>query len=850
MAAGLTQQFSATGSFSDGTTRPLTSATWTTTDSNIATVDAAGLVTTAKQGSVTVSAASGSVTGSTALTVGPPLPVRMSISPASSAVLLGAGTTKLSALLTFTDHSTLDVSSQVTWSDTDPFVATIDATGNVTALHDGYAKIAATNANFTAAADLTVFEVPRYLYVGTNAGRIISRATIDPGTGQLRMAGNVITNANNLAFTCETTDPSHQFLYLSATVAGGSPPGEMLIYSIDQNTGALTAILGSPFATTAPIGCIQFERTGKFGYASSIIDGTNQLLAYSRDAGTGALTQISNITLNGTALKVAVDPQGQYLYAATIALSNPAQAYGYSIDSTTGALTPVPGTPFMLSNVTGVFSFHPLGDFLYMANTNGQSIDTYSVDRSTGALTAAGSLQTCINPTALHFSANGQFGYTACSMDANHDANSASVESFAVSANGALTHLGSTPSANAPFDLLPDPSGHFLYLSANASYVYSFAIGSDGVAKFARRVGVMPNQSQSMVAVGGSSALKYTTKFAYISSTGDNKLTTYPVKADGTFGAAAGLPTTTQLTPFSLSLLPWESNLLVASSAPHPNLVGYPLSATTGLPGAGSNFGDAATSGGVAIDPTEQWAFETDSANGVVFTYLRMGTSWFLLTYVINGINVSSFSAGAGAGPMLIDPFGRFLYVANQDPTANSISAFQYFGTSPELLASTGSPFSIGAKPLALAMDPAGAFLYVVANDQTLQVYAVDYFGGGSLTKMTSVSLAGQPAGVAAETTGRYVYAANTGEIKVFSVNAQSGVLTLVPLSPAISLSNIAGLFVDPSGKYLYATTSATGTGAVFAYTINSDGTLTAVSGSPIATPNQPSSLTFSADIR
>src|SRR5260370_5582622 len=285
----------------------------------------------------------------------------------------------------------------------------------------------------------------------------------------------------------------------------------------------------------------------------------------------------------------------------------------------------------------------------------------------------------------------------------------------------------------------------------------------------------------------------------------------------------------------------------------------YPLSAATGLPGTGSNFGDAVTSGGVAIDPTEQWAFETDSTAGVVFTYQNVGGSWFLLSYLTSGGTVTNFPAGAGAGPMILDPFGRFLYVANQGSGVNSISAYQYFGTSPELFESKGtfvlpftdgSPFSVGAEPLAFAIDPAGAFLYVVANDQTLQVYAVDYFSGGHLAKLTSTALAGPPAGVAAEPTGRFVYAADSVVVNGFSVTPPSASLASIALNPPLTLSHISGIFVEPSGKHLYALTSTTGAGAVFVYTINNDGTLTAASATPVATPNQPSSMTFSTDIR
>src|SRR5258707_6889853 len=85
------------------------------------------------------------------------------------------------------------------------------------------------------------------------------------------------------------------------------------------------------------------------------------------------LTQTNSISLNSTALAVAIDPIGKYLFAATIVFANrtstAAQAYGYTINASTGALTPIAGTPFQLPNVTGTFSWHSSGNFLFMANS-------------------------------------------------------------------------------------------------------------------------------------------------------------------------------------------------------------------------------------------------------------------------------------------------------------------------------------------------------------------------------------------------------------------------------------------------------------------------------------------------
>jgi glucose dehydrogenase len=86
---------------------------------------------------------------------------------------------------------------------------------------------------------------------------------------------------------------------------------------------------------------------------------------------------------------------------------------------------------------------------------------------------------------------------------------------------------------------------------------------------------------------------------------------------------------------------------------------------------------------------------------------------------------------------------------------------------------------------------------------------------------------------------------------RAFSVNAQTGALTSVPMSPAITLANVTGMYAEPAGQYMYISTGAKNVaGAVFAYSISSSGNLTAVSTLPVATPILPSSMAFRDDIR
>lgn len=75
LETGKTQQFTATGTFSDGTTQALTSSvTWTSANAAVATITSAGLATTVGAGSTTITATSAGIQGSTALTVSAPAP--------------------------------------------------------------------------------------------------------------------------------------------------------------------------------------------------------------------------------------------------------------------------------------------------------------------------------------------------------------------------------------------------------------------------------------------------------------------------------------------------------------------------------------------------------------------------------------------------------------------------------------------------------------------------------------------------------------------------------------------------------------------------------------------------------
>ena len=70
IGVGATQQFTATGTYSDSSTKDLTaSVTWDSSNKSVATINSAGLATSVAAGTTTITATSGSIPGNTTLTV-------------------------------------------------------------------------------------------------------------------------------------------------------------------------------------------------------------------------------------------------------------------------------------------------------------------------------------------------------------------------------------------------------------------------------------------------------------------------------------------------------------------------------------------------------------------------------------------------------------------------------------------------------------------------------------------------------------------------------------------------------------------------------------------------------------
>src|SRR5437763_1694167 len=188
--------------------------------------------------------------------------------------------------------------------------------------------------------------------------------------------------------------------------------------------------------------------------------------------------------------------------------------------------------------------------------------------------------------------------------------------------------------------------------------------------------------------------------------------------------------------------------------------------------------------------------------------------------------------------------FGQMLYVGNAgDDTISSYVIDQESGFLTELLprvTTTGSPSSV-------AIHPSGKFVYTTnsgnsslgVNFPSVAVFSINP-DTGALTLASSVSLTPGtgPAGAAIDAAGKFLFVANggPGNVSVYSIDATTGALSPIPGSPFAAVASVNKVVVHPSGKFAYV--SASPNGQILAFNIGADGTLSPITGSPFAGRN------------
>lgn len=245
----------------------------------------------------------------------------------------------------------------------------------------------------------------KYLLVTNNFSNDISVFSIDSGTGVLTPMGSPVpTNLNptDLVFT-----HSGQFVYVTN-------PGIGMVSGFSFANGVLKPLNPSSVLSGAGAASLVVDGSDRFLYVANVsasnpppnANTVGNISGFNIDSGSGALTPITGSPFTSVDGKgpstIIINPTGQLLYAMTPGTSF--SIWCFTIDPTSGQLVAEPESPFSLA-AGGLFAlFDPTGNYLYVGSNSG--INGYTYDQSTGAPTilTGSPFATGVSPGKMVFS--------------------------------------------------------------------------------------------------------------------------------------------------------------------------------------------------------------------------------------------------------------------------------------------------------------------------------------------------------------------------------------------------------------------------------------------------------------
>ena len=464
IANGTGQQFAATGTYTDNSTQPLTTAVnWSSSDTTVASISNAsgsnGLASSTGQGAATISATLGTISGSTGLTVTAATLVSIAITPLSPSITDGT-TQQFTATGTYTDNSTQNLTASVTWTSSDTTIASVSnaaaSSGLATAAGVGTTSIGAALGAVTApVATLTATAAPEYAYASNQSDNTVSQYAIGAG-GVLSLLGTQATGTEPNAIAVV---PSGRYLYVANWV-----DATLSEYTIGTD-GTLSAI--GTVATGVNPASIIVDPTSSYVYVANL--GSNSVSEYAIGLG-GALTTIGTITAGSGPACIAIDPTGHYVYTANQNSNDVSEfAIGPGGTLTSAGTVAAGGLPQSVA-------IDPTGRYAYVANYNDGTVSEYTI--GTGGLTSIGSIAAGSLPESLVIDPTGHYVYAA-----NHGDNT--VSEYQIGTGGALIAIGAIAAGNGPWYITVDASGRYVYV-ANFSdnTVSQYSLGTGGALTF------------------------------------------------------------------------------------------------------------------------------------------------------------------------------------------------------------------------------------------------------------------------------------------------------------------------------------------------------------------------------
>ena len=350
-------------------------------------------------------------------------------------------------------------------------------------------------------------------------------------------------------------------------------------------------------------------------------------------SGTIVRSDINNVV-------VTCSRAGRYAYVAN-QTANTISAF--AIDSGTGFLTPVAGSPFPSngSSPAGV-AVDPNGTYLYAVNNGSNTVSIYRIDDATGTLSAAGiAVATGSGPAAVALDPTVRFLYVA-------NSGADTVSAFTVQA-GLVMPIAASPYAvgREPGALQLDPNGNFLYVT-------NFADGTVTVLAIDSSTGGLSAVSGSPFGSGAgvaAVAVDPTGGFAYTANSSAASISSFSIDVStGLFTALSGSPLSTASSPESIAVAPAGTFVFAANVTSANDIATYAIAPASGTLTLSSTAVAGLLPRSVAVDPAGQFVYAANADSGDISVF-----NVDAATGALTAVSGSPFAAGGGARSIAID---------------------------------------------------------------------------------------------------------------------------------------------------------------------------------------------------
>lgn len=471
---GTTQQFSATAIYTDGTTLDVThGVTWASATPATATIGASsGFATSVAVGTTQITATLDTMLSSpVTLTVTAAALRTIAVTPSSPTIVSGE-TQQFTAIGTFSDSSTLDLTSSATWTSANPSVATINSsTGLATGVGAGTSAITATEDNVTSSSVwLTVNNTSPV------ATSLVCSSTTPPYNSSIQLTPTFSGGAGVIGSSGTGSSD------ITATaLSGGSYPTPLLTaaktYTLTVTGSGGDTATAACSATPTAVSILsispnnQTMAPGTQSFTASVSGGAINTVTWSATGGTfnNNLWTSSNLAGTYTITATSVDKPSLSL-STTMTISAP-------------VFTTQPVSQDLCAGASAVLSVAADYEESYQWNLNGTPIP--------GATSSLYSVP------------------SAASGDAGNYTATATNPAGSVNSNIARVLVGSS--------IISNPQSLSIFPTQTAT----FSVSAGGQSPFTYQWYVLPSGSSNPVLLSGATSSTYTTPAVDISYTGN-----------------------------------------------------------------------------------------------------------------------------------------------------------------------------------------------------------------------------------------------------------------------------------------------------------------------------------------